>query len=318
MEKPKKNKLKAERRIVGYVRVSTIRQVAVGESLERQTDRIREWAGSNDYKLIDIEEDVGSARHEGGVHEREGLQSLIRTANREKAAVVVTSWDRLSRSAEGIDRILKQLPGRRLFALDDEQDHHYHSYGQKRSVILDRVRAAEDEAVATASATRQALERKKASGMKLGSPRAGSRGLRSANIERIVRADLLAEEIARVLQSDPGYDGLSHSGLAKLLNKKGLKTTRGGAFTRDNVRGPRKRASDYLREQQELDADDDVAGFKGVTLQTDCFSPEKIPGLRMPKLRKGPSVPASDAADVTDVQDERDEHYRGVPLFGSF
>jgi DNA invertase Pin-like site-specific DNA recombinase len=202
MKKPKKNKLKAERRVVGYVRVSTRQQVAVGESIDIQIARIQEWAKLNDYELIGIELDVGSARHEGGVHEREGLQSLIRTANREKVAVVVTSWDRLSRSEEGIDRILKQLPGRRLFALDDEQNRHYHSYGQKRSVILDRVRAAENEAVATASATRQALERKKASGMKLGSPLAGSQNLRSANVERSAQM----KEIARVLQSDPGYD----------------------------------------------------------------------------------------------------------------
>jgi hypothetical protein len=75
---------------------------------------------------------------------------------------------------------------------------------------------------------------------------------------------------------------------------------------------------DYLREQQELDADDDVVDFDDIALQTDCFSPEKIPGLRMPTLRKGAALPPQAETDVTDAQDERDEHYRGVPLFGSF
>jgi len=44
------------------------------------------------------------------------------------------------------------------------------TYGQKHSVIIDKVAAAEGEAVATATATGQALARKKARGDRLGAP----------------------------------------------------------------------------------------------------------------------------------------------------
>lgn len=317
METTYKTTEKTKRRVLGYVRVSTQQQVTDGQSLDDQTARIQEWARLNGYELLGIETDVGSGRTGKGEREREGLQSLIRTANREKAGIVVTDWDRLSRSEDGVVRILKQLPNRRLFATEDEQDDHYHSYGQKRSVIRAKVRAAEGEAIRTASATREALRKKKARGDRLGAPGAKSRSMRAANKARIIKADILAERIADILQADPAHDSLSHDGLAKLLNARGLKTSRGGTFTRDTVRKPRKRAEDHIREQQELASEIDPGPFAEVTIQTDDFAPS-LP-IAMPAISKT-SAPVTVPSETTPEPepDDADESYKNVPLYGAF
>jgi len=317
MKKTKKNKQTRKRKMLGYIRVSTEQQVNDGESIERQEARIREWALLNNYELIGIEIDVGSARKEKGAKERQGLASLIRTAQREKAGIVVTAWDRLSRSEEGLKRILKQLSNRRLFALDEKQDDHYRSYGQKRDVIRSKVRVAEGAAIAVASATRDALRNKKIKGDCLGAPGAKPNRLRRANIERIVRADTLAEKIADILQADREYPNLSNGGFAKLLNTKGLKTSRGLAFTRDNVRTCRTRAMKILREQQELASEIDPGPIPHAMIQTDDLAPCLPHNFRMP--RQKPAQAEQDLIAVSEAgQDAADHPYKDVPLFGMF
>lgn len=159
--------MKTNKKAIGYTRVSTPHQVEVGNSLQDQVGRIKEWAASNGYELIGIEQDIGSARKNAGGKSRAGVESLIKTANREKAAIVVTRWDRLSRSEEGIKDILNRLPHRRLFAVNEEIQH---GYGQKHSLIIEKVKAAEAEAESLAGITGIALERKKAEGVHLGNP----------------------------------------------------------------------------------------------------------------------------------------------------
>jgi site-specific DNA recombinase len=101
--------MEAGMKVVGYVRVSTEEQARTGVSLATQKQKIRAWVDAMDAKLIPIEEDAGISGKL--IRNRGGLQKAIERACEEKAAIVVYSLSRLSRStrdtltmAERLDR----------------------------------------------------------------------------------------------------------------------------------------------------------------------------------------------------------------------
>ena len=82
-------------RAVSYIRVSTGEQAQDGVSLELQRAKIRAWASLNDAALVGEYADEGLS---GKRADRPGLMAAIAAAKREKAALVVYSLSRLSRS----------------------------------------------------------------------------------------------------------------------------------------------------------------------------------------------------------------------------
>ena len=82
--------------LIGYIRVSTDEQVREGDSLEAQTERITAWARAMDYEILSIESDEGISGK--NVSAREGLQRAVKAACCRKAALVIYSLSRLSRS----------------------------------------------------------------------------------------------------------------------------------------------------------------------------------------------------------------------------
>lgn len=84
------------RRLVGYVRVSTDEQAAVGLSLDAQRVRISAYATALGYDLVKVEEDHLSGRL--GPNRREGLaRALDAVRSKEADGLVVFKLDRLSR-----------------------------------------------------------------------------------------------------------------------------------------------------------------------------------------------------------------------------
>ena len=59
------------RSVFGYCRVSSIKQVENGISLEAQEEKIRAWATLNDSKLADVHTDAGISGKRG---EPEGVK----------------------------------------------------------------------------------------------------------------------------------------------------------------------------------------------------------------------------------------------------
>jgi site-specific DNA recombinase len=93
---------------IGYVRVSTEEQAREGVSLDMQRQKVRAWSALHDADLIDIHADEGVS---GTKTDRDGLRHAIDTAKANKAALIVYSISRLSRStlhtlsiAEELDR----------------------------------------------------------------------------------------------------------------------------------------------------------------------------------------------------------------------
>lgn len=80
---------------VAYMRVSTIGQAVDGVSLEMQRAKVRAWADLHDAQLVAEYADEGLS---GKRADRPGLMAALSHAKREKAALVVYSLSRLSRS----------------------------------------------------------------------------------------------------------------------------------------------------------------------------------------------------------------------------
>jgi len=83
-----------QRRVVGYVRVSTDMQATEGLSLEAQQSAIKGYCAIHGIKLVRICKDVIS----GGKDQRPGLQDALSTLERSADILIVLKFDRLSRS----------------------------------------------------------------------------------------------------------------------------------------------------------------------------------------------------------------------------
>ena len=107
---------------IGYVRVSTPGQSENGVSLEAQRERIEAWAKANGADLLSVHVDAGLSGK--SAHNRPALQTALTQACREKAALVVYSLSRLSRSIKDTCTIGERLAkaGATLVSLTEQID----------------------------------------------------------------------------------------------------------------------------------------------------------------------------------------------------
>ncbi len=112
----------AERAIVGYCRVSTDDQVSEGVSLEAQQQRIEAYGLAHGMPIIRIFTDAGISGKRAD--NRPGLQEALNLACRERAAIVVYSLSRLSRSINDTLKIAERLDkaGSDLVSLSERLD----------------------------------------------------------------------------------------------------------------------------------------------------------------------------------------------------
>ena len=108
---------------IGYIRVSTMEQVAEGVSLEAQRAKITSWCAANDYELVGIHVDAGISGKRAD--NRAGLQSALKAACKARgAALIVYSLSRLARSTKDAIAIAERLEkaGADLVSLSERID----------------------------------------------------------------------------------------------------------------------------------------------------------------------------------------------------
>jgi site-specific DNA recombinase len=92
------------KKIIGYVRVSSLLQMEKDNSINNQINFINEYCKRNDYELIDIFEDGGIS----GLKDREGIEGLIKFVKDKKVdGVVVYSLSRLDRRLKKVIEIIE-------------------------------------------------------------------------------------------------------------------------------------------------------------------------------------------------------------------
>ncbi len=142
-------KIRTPRRIpaVGYVRVSTSRQVEEGGSLEEQRDALAFYAAANGLDLLAVHEDAGfsGAKDED---RRPGLAAAIDAIKNGEARVLLVRD--LSRLARGVDltgylRVAVQKAGGVVKVMGESEDRIYRLFDlvkneMYRTAISDRMR----------------------------------------------------------------------------------------------------------------------------------------------------------------------------------
>ena len=204
------------RKYVLYLRVSSREQGRSGLGLEAQHRDIQLFLSNyadTPYEVLGEFVEV----HSGTDNERPELRKAIQLAKKEKAVLVCSKLDRISRRVSFIaslieDRDLDFKVAQMPFA-DKFQLHIYAALAeQERDFISQRTKAA--------------LQAAKARGTKLGAPSHHLDALVEARRQKALKE---AEQVSGVIVP-LRRQGTSLRGICEVLNASGLRTSRGTAF----------------------------------------------------------------------------------------
>ncbi len=205
---------------IGYIRVSTDKQVTEGVSLEAQAAKIRAWADLNDYELIAIYSDEGISG--SSMNKRDGLKAALKEVKK-GMALVAYSLSRLSRSVEDTLAISRQLDkvGADMVSLSEKID----TTGAAGRMIFNMLAVlAQFERDQIAERTQSALRHKKATG-KVYSPT--PYGFEAINGE-LIRVAAEADVVAEIVEARKSGQTLQQ--IADDLNGQGIPTKMGKAW----------------------------------------------------------------------------------------
>jgi DNA invertase Pin-like site-specific DNA recombinase len=209
---------------VAYIRVSRPRQGRSGLGLGAQQTAIAAFAKAHGYRIAESYSEVETGKGADALERRPELAKAIRSARRlgkghrtKVAPVIVARLDRLSRDVHFISGLMTQRVPFIVTELGPDVDpfmlHIYAAVAEKeRSHIAERTRAA--------------LQAAKARGVQLGDPEIGRRNAAAADAFAV----RLRAEVAPLAAQK-----LTTRAIAKVLNDRGIKTARGGAWQSPQV-----------------------------------------------------------------------------------
>ena len=218
---------------IAYVRVSTVGQAQEGVSLEMQRQKVRAWAELNDAQIAGEYADEGLS---GKRADRPGLQAAVAHAKREKAALVVYSLSRFSRSTVDTLRLVEDLAkaGCEFVSLTEKLDT---STPAGRVVLRVLAALGEFEREQIAARTQAAILHLKAQGKRYSA--SIPHGFRN-NGGQLVRDEREVEiiNLANALRSQ----GFSLRAISAELAQRGVFNREGRAFNPNSVRSLLKAA----------------------------------------------------------------------------
>jgi DNA invertase Pin-like site-specific DNA recombinase len=206
---------------VAYYRVSTQKQGNSGLGLEAQQAAVRTYLNGGKWKLVGEFTEVETGKRS----DRPKLEAALALCRKRKATLVIGKLDRLGRKLAFIANLMDS--GVDFVAADCPND--------DRFMLHIRAAVAEDEARKISERTKAALAVAKARGVVLGGYRGGPAVLteqaRQAAVEarRGAAADR-ALEYAEAIEAIRAAGVTSASGIARELNRQGIKAVRGGEW----------------------------------------------------------------------------------------
>lgn len=236
--------------VVGYIRVSTLRQAQEGGSLDEQGYVVRGFCDEKRLELLTIEEDDCSAAGAQGHLYRPGLRRALRVAKEQNAAILVPSVDRLARHPAVLEDIF-------------ESDVPVISIAERRRVgrrSLERLlHEAQRERDEIAGRARDGMARAKKRGVKLGNRTNLPVAQRKGAISNSARADRKAQELADFIERKPGWEKMTLREKVELVNRSGPhnliseKRDERRPWTESSIRKPLKRAEEELLLRKEME-----------------------------------------------------------------
>jgi DNA invertase Pin-like site-specific DNA recombinase len=216
---------------IAYYRVSTTRQGQSGLGLEAQQEAIRSYLAYNQGRLVDSYTEIET----GTKDDRQELQRALEMCKRYDATLLIAKIDRLSRKVSFISALMDAKT--KFIACDNPSANNLTIH------ILSAM--AEHERQMISLRTKEALDRVKASGRKLGNPKnlsnqdvGRSRGLKVSK-SRANEFSMSVYILIKPLQDQ----GASLNAIAKEFNRDGLLSARGkkGSWTARSVKNIIKR-----------------------------------------------------------------------------
>lgn len=221
-----------DRKLIGYVRVSTSQQGRSGLGLEAQKEALERFAAAEGFGLERVFVEIETGKGADAIERRPQLAAALSEARRQRCSVAVAKLDRLSRDVHFISGLMAHRVPFVVAELGADVD----------PFILHLFAAlAEKERVLIATRTRAALAAAKARGVTLGSPKlAKARKNAVATIK--ARADQRAANVLPVIREIRRAGVTSLRDIAGALNARGFAAPRGGQWHASSVRNVLERA----------------------------------------------------------------------------
>jgi DNA invertase Pin-like site-specific DNA recombinase len=211
---------------VAYLRVSTQRQHRSGLGLDAQRATIERFAAAESFTIAAEYVEAESGKGSDALDRRPQLAAALAAAKVAKCSVVVAKLDRLSRDVAFVAGLMAQRVPFIVAELGRDADpfmlHLYAALAEKeRRLISERTKAA--------------LAAKKAGGASLGNPTnltfAGVKG----RAVSVAAADQFALGLAPMLSSFRSEGAVTLRAMAASLNRRGIKSPRGGEWHPSSV-----------------------------------------------------------------------------------
>lgn len=229
------------KKLIGYFRVSTLKQGKSGLGLEGQGAAVEAFAKQEGAEVLKTYTEIESGKRK----DRPELLKALSHAKRSKATLVVAKLDRLARNVAFLSALMES--GVDFVACDNPH--------ANRLTIHILAAVAEDEARRISDRTKAALAAAKARGTKLGSARpghwigreqarlAGLKAAREAATKAVTQA--ANESYMDIYPTVTGLkaNGLSLRDIASELNTQGHTTRRGKPWNAMQVARVLKRAA---------------------------------------------------------------------------
>lgn len=203
-----------KKKAIGYVRVSTDKQVEEGISLDAQIAKIEQWASLNDYELIQIYSDEGITG--ASLNKRDGIQQALKYIKK-GMAFICYSLSRISRDTVDtiqISRTIEQA-GADLVSLSEKID----TTGASGKMIFNMLAVLNQfERDQTAERTKLAMQFKKSKNHAYSPTPYG--------YDRIDDSLIINVEESLVIMRirELSKEGLGLSAIAKILNDENIPT----------------------------------------------------------------------------------------------
>lgn len=147
--------------VIGYIRVSTIKQASYGNSLGAQKKQIQAFAKANKLKIKKWFTDTDTARNEENRSERPDFKRATELATKKKWAIIVATSDRFSRTSESYDRFINA--DGKVYSTDV-------GFGADEAVMRAKIKRAKVDGDLIARRTKEGQDRVRAEGKTFGSP----------------------------------------------------------------------------------------------------------------------------------------------------
>lgn len=225
------------KQVVAYLRVSTGRQGKSGLGIEAQREAIARFALAEDMLVTEYIVEVDTGKGSDALERRPQLAAALAQAKKLKCAVVVAKLCRLSRDVAFISGLMAQRVPFIVAELGVDADpfmlHIYAAFAEKeRAVISERTKAA--------------LAAKRARGEPLGNRTNIAQAQARGGAATKASADAFAANVRPVLMQVIGSYAMTSpptlKQLAATLNKRGVRTMRGGRWHDSTVRNLLARA----------------------------------------------------------------------------